>query len=58
MKLSDLVKSERYGIEGVIQEIKPCSHFGCTKRELTLDPKGTGLRIYYHEESFELVKPA
>lgn len=59
MRVGDKVRSKNYAIEGVIQDIGPCSHpkygRGCGEIELTLDAPGNGVQFYYHASSFEII---
>lgn len=54
MKIGDRVTSERWAIEGVIEDMRPCSHSGCALFEITLDKKG-GTQFYWHSASFVVV---
>lgn len=56
MKVGDRVKSERYGLEGVIQDMILCTHPSqCKELELTLDGPEQPVRFYFHTYMFEVV---
>ena len=56
MKIGDLVKSEKWHVEGVIQDVQPCRILDCDKIELTVDKEGSSVRNYYHEDYFVVVE--
>ena len=62
MQVGTRVRSKAFFVDGVIQDIGPCSHetftgVPCNKIELTLDPPSKGVRFYHHADSFEIVDP-
>lgn len=56
LKIGDIVKSDKWGVEGEIKGIKPCGHKQCTYFSLTIDDPGFPGPIYYHSSDFVVVK--
>lgn len=56
MKVGDCVFSEKWNVQGVIQEIFPCHVIDCEKLVINLDPENKGVRGHYHAENFAVIE--
>lgn len=56
IKVGDRVKSEYWGDEGIVQDIRPCGGIvQCHHESLTLDAEDFKVRAYHHSETFVVI---